>query len=213
MAEIKLFYWVLRFLNIIYQSPNRNLIGIPIDFPIIDRKSPNTRVKPGSFGHQVNSDMPLQTVALHNESSRQDFHFLLSKFIFYSNYQNMKQTKSLSNLSWPYEFTLIGRCIYLPSATKNICCFMLLYTTYLLAVSKPVKTKKKKISLFIYVRILILRSKKEYIVKEMHWSFNNISLIIASKPEVNRHESMRRSRGGDNGFWPSWKRTSGYWFL
>ena len=70
-----------------------------------------TRVKAGNFGHQVNSD----TLANSGNSdetapydpSHQDFHCLLSRCISYSNNQNMKQTRSLSEFSRSFEFTRI----------------------------------------------------------------------------------------------------------
>ena len=44
------------------------------------------RVKSGNFGHQVNSDIHLQTVEIQiRRPSHKDFHCLLSCFIFYSN--------------------------------------------------------------------------------------------------------------------------------
>ena len=62
-------------------------------------------VKSGHFGHQVISDIHLQTVEI------QMRRLLMSRLIriftvcFYSNSQNMKQTRSLSELSRPSEFT------------------------------------------------------------------------------------------------------------
>ena len=42
----------------------------------------------------------------------------------------------------------------IPSATKKICCFMLLYTSYLFAVSNPVRTEKMK---YMYIRLAIIQ--------------------------------------------------------
>ena len=48
------------------------------------------RVKPGNFGHQVNSDIHLQTDEIQmRRPSHKDFHCLLSWFIFYSTNESL----------------------------------------------------------------------------------------------------------------------------
>ena len=68
------------------------------------------RVKSGNFGHQVNSDIHLQTVKSRVRRLLMSrliwiLHCLLSLFIFYSSNPNMKQTLSLYEFSRPSEFT------------------------------------------------------------------------------------------------------------
>ena len=70
-----------------------------------------SRVKSGKFGHKGNSDSHTfancvnQVETAPYEPSHPDFHCLLSKFIFYSNIWNMKQTRSLSEFSCLSEYT------------------------------------------------------------------------------------------------------------
>ena len=80
------------------------------------------RVKSGNFGHQVNSDIHLQTMEIQMRRLLMSrltriFTICLVNLFFYSNNQNMKQTRSLSNFSRPSEFTqlyplLFCNCIF-----------------------------------------------------------------------------------------------------
>ena len=66
------------------------------------------RVKSGNLGHQVNSDIHLETVEIKMRRLlliRMFTVCLLVNLFFYSNNQNMKQARSLSEFSRPSEFT------------------------------------------------------------------------------------------------------------
>ena len=57
------------------------------------------RVKSGKFGHQVNSDIHLQTVEIQMSRLIRIFTVCLVNLFFYSNNLNMKQTRSLSQFT------------------------------------------------------------------------------------------------------------------
>ena len=117
-------------------------------------------VKSGNFGHQVNSDIHLQTVEIQMRRLLMSrliriFTVCLVNLFFYSNHQNMKQTRSLSDFSRPSEFTrlLNARKCY----TMNSFPIIVTHNHYIMVSEQNIVPFKPNVMLSVQYSMLILK--------------------------------------------------------